>query len=197
MRDTLILYAPGAGGNHVKNLLCLSEAYINSSELDITVYDATDRAPGEVWCVGGRNLQPRFFERIHANPDSRSVLIAHFGELAQNLEQMQSLKQPQLVILTLTQEPVRRGLEHRQKRLGQTIHPYWLDEELIWCYSQRMVQTYFGVPPQDCMELDIAEIWRDDFCHSTSLERLESFLGVQVPRTAADTLHQKWLRANF
>lgn len=197
MLDTFILYAPGAGGNHLKNLLCLSEAYANSHELDQSVYDAQDRCPGEVWCVGGRNLQPMFFDRMHHDASSRSILIAHFGELAQHQHAITTAPQPQLVIITLPPDHSRRQLQHRQQRLGQNIHPYWLDEELPWCYTTRMYQTYFEIPEHDCIELDLGDFWQPDFCTSPALDRLEMFLRITVPRDQAHTLHHKWMCSNF
>ena len=195
--NTFIVYMPGAGGNHLKNLLCLSPDFANHTELDVSVYDDTSRPPGEVWCVGGRNLQDIFFKRIFDNPGERSVLIAHFGELAQNRDKFLLVPDRRCVVVTMNNPAYRSVLDQRQLRLGQAIHPYWLDEELLWCYRSDMMLRYFGVQAQDCLEIDLADFWHTDMIHNGTLDRICDFVGTAVPKSAALELHHKWIKANF
>jgi len=192
-----VVYPPGAGGNHLKNLLCLSGEFVNSHELDPAVYDAQDRPPGEVWCVGGRNLQPAFFDRISQSPKTGSVLTAHFGELAQHRSRIAMIPRKRLVIITIDCESARRRLEQRQTRLGQNIHPYWLDEELVWCYQTEIYMRYHGVAAEHCLEIPMLDFWRSDLIESDTLPRIESFLDISIPRQPAKTLHDKWCHSNF
>lgn len=194
MKLALVVYPPGAGGNHLKNLMCLSRAFANSSELDTAVYDAQDRAQGEVWCVGGRNLQPIFFERMHQHPDQRWVLIAHFGEMMQHRREILQIPDIQLVIITIQDLTARRKLERRQIRLGQALHPYWLDEELIWCYRTEMYINNFGISGDRCLEIGLQDLWHRDL---VAMAAVEKFLDIEIPKDQAAALHSKWLSANF
>ncbi len=194
MSLALVVYPPGAGGNHLKNLLCLDVTFHNSAELDPAVYDAQDRARGEVWCVGGRNLQPVFFDRLEQDPDARFVLIAHFGEMMQNRQRILEIDDIRLVIITITDPAARRRLEQRQTRLGQNIHPYWLDEELTWCYQSQIYQDCFGISRDRCLEVPLQDLWHPDL---PAVPAVEQFLAVTIPRDQARLLHQKWLRSNF
>lgn len=197
MPNVFVVYPPGAGGNHVKNLMCLSGSFINSHELDVAVYDATNRAPGEVWCVGGRNLQDIFFQRIRDNPGSSSVLTAHFGELVSHQQQFRLVPHIRLIILTINHGSGRRALEQRQQRLGQNIHPYWLDEELICCYQSIMYEKYFGIPAHHSIEIDVADFWKTDALSHLVLDPIEQFLSIEIPREPALLLHSKWVDHNF
>ena len=195
MPNAFVIYPPGAGGNHVKNIMCLSGHWINSADLDPTVYDAQDRCPGEVWCVGGRNLQEIFFQRIQANPGSSSVLAAHFGELVAYQREFHQVPDVRLIILTMQRETTRRALQTRQDRLGQTIHPYWLDEELVWCYRTYMFERYFGVSQQHCLEIEIQDLW-SQHAPQNVFDVIAQFLNIRIPVEPTALLHNKWLKSN-
>lgn len=195
----LIIYAPGSGGNHVKNLLCLSQYYANSSDLDTRVYDFADpeRPPGEVWCRGGRNLQQIYFDAMAQAPDQHWVLPAHFGEIMQFATQLASVHSKRVVLIGLEHEPDRRRLEQRQCRLGQNIHPYWLDEELTWLYRADVLSRLSNIPNQKFLSIDLGSIWHHGFVCSREFSELQSFLGVNIPNQQAQQLHHKWVHANF
>jgi hypothetical protein len=198
--NTFVVYPPGAGGNHLKNLLCLTRQYHNSDELDPTVYDLNDpenRPPGEVWCVGGRNLQDRWFDIWRQDPSAKLVLPAHFGELWQKRQKFCDVPNKRLVILGINSTESRRALESRHQRLGQTIHPYWLDEELPWLYQAHMYDTLFGISAEHCVEIDLLEFWHQDMNDNGTLAKIEQLLDVQIPRHASRLLHQKWVKHNF
>jgi len=195
--NVFVVYPPGAGGNHLKNLLCLSGAFINSNDLDPAIYDAEDRAPGEVWSVGGRNLQSVFFDRIWHNPGSRSILTAHFGELVAQQSQFDQVPDRKLIIITMAQAQSRQRLMVRQTRLGQNVHSYWLDEELVHCYRTAMYARFFGVSADCCFELELQELWSHDLWQNQVIDRLEQFLAIRVPDEPARGLHQKWMQKNF
>ena len=194
---TLVVYLPGAGGNHLKNLLCVSTQYANSSDLRPEVYESPDpqRPPGEVWCVGGRNLQEIFFERMLQQPDQNWVLAAHLGEMFQYQTQLQSIACKKIVVLTLEDSSARQQLFQRQCRLGQNIHPYWLDEELLWMYSSSVVSKLFD--QQDSyFELSIRDFWHFEFANSQQFANLKNFLNLEVDQATIDRYHRLWCIAN-
>jgi hypothetical protein len=194
MSLVVVVYPPGAGGNHLKNLLCLSGQFANSNELDPAVYDAKDRARGEVWCVGGRNLQPVFFDRMHQDPDGQWILTAHFGEMMQRRQDLARISDIRLIIMNIQNAAVRQRLQQRQTRLGQTLHPYWLDEELIWCYQRDIYARCFDIAAHRCLEIPLQDLWQPGL---GVLSQIERWLGIDVPRSSAQTLHDKWMHANF
>jgi hypothetical protein len=165
MSLTLVVYVPGIGGNHLKNLLCLSDSYANHTDLNPDVYENPDphRPPGEVWCVGGRNLQDIFFERMVKQPDFNWVLAAHFGEMIQYQSQLNSIDHKKIIVITMEDETNRRKLDQRQQRLGQCIHPYWLDEELVHVYSADTLSKLFNQTNDEYMSLPIEHFWHPEF----------------------------------
>lgn len=199
MALVLVVYPPGAGGNHLKNLLCLPGKFANSDDLDPAVYDFTDslRANGEVWMKGGRNLQDVFFDRMDHAVDQDWILPAHFGELRQYHSRLDGIAHKQIVLITIDTVKDRRMLDNRQMRLGQAIHPYWLDEELIWLYQPETYDRFFNIAPQACQSISLQALWSREFVDEESLARIEKFLDITVPRDQARLLHHKWHKTNF
>jgi hypothetical protein len=195
---TLVVYVPGAGGNHLKNLLCLSNSYANCNDLDPAVYERPDpeRPPGEVWCVGGRNLQEIFFERMVEHNDQNWILAAHVGEMFQYQQQLAAITNKKIVVISLEHEPSRRQLDHRQIRLGQCIHPYWLDEELIHIYQAHTLSRLFGTTGDKYFTLPIQDFWHKNFAKSLAFSQLESFLNIKTDSDLVDQYHRLWHAAN-
>ena len=193
----LIVYAPGAGGNHLKNLLCLSPVFANSRDLDLTIYDFQDplHANGEVWMRGGRNLQAVFFDAMDRDPVARWILPAHFGELQQFRTRLDSVDHKRVIIITLDHESDRRLLDGRQLRLGQAIHPYWLDEELVWIYQPDTMHKFFGI--DHCLTISLSQFWAKEFVTGVQMDQIEQYLAVTLDRSLAQDLHAKWIQANF
>jgi hypothetical protein len=189
---------PGAGGNHLKNLLCLSRNYANAADLDPAVYEHPDpeRPPGEVWCLGGRNLQDIFFERMSGHDDQNWVLAAHVGEMFQYQQQLAAITNKKIVVISIDHEPSRRQLDHRQIRLGQCIHPYWLDEELVYIYQARTLSQLFYTTGDQYFTLPIQDFWHMDFAKSPAFAQIEAFLNIKTDNSLADRYHQLWHAAN-
>jgi len=194
---TIVVYVPGAGGNHLKNLLCLSNSYSNAADLDPMVYEQPDpeRPPGEVWCVGGRNLQPVFFERM-TNSNQSWVLAAHAGEMFEYQQQLSKIKNKKIIVVSLDNADDRRQLDHRQVRLGQCIHPYWLDEELQPLYQADTLSRLFDFSVDDCYTLPLENFWSRDFIAGTEFQQIKQFLNIDLDDGTADRYHQLWCTAN-
>jgi hypothetical protein len=194
----LVVYLPGVGGNHLKNLLCLSSSYANSSDLQPEVYENPDprRPLGEVWCVGGRNLQDIFFERMDHQNNSTWILAAHLGEMFQYQAQLEQINNKKIIVVSLDDDASRRQLDCRQQRLGQTIHPYWLDEELVWLYHPDVLSKIFSKSNDQYFCLPIKTFWNKNFVASNTFDQLTQFLNIDFDRVTADHYHHLWHKAN-
>jgi hypothetical protein len=199
MNSVLVIYPPGAGGNHLKNMLCLGNTFANRHELNIDVYDIdenSNRCPGEVWCVGGRNVQPIFVDRIFDGSSKRYVMPAHFGELA-SWHHRFSGSDVGIILINIDQQQDRLCLMNRQVRLGQHIHPYWLDEELLFLYQPRMMQIYFGFNPEKIVSIPLSVFWSRDFVSDETLYLMTRQLDLDLPMPEMMVLHHKWYDLNF
>lgn len=196
MSVIIVSYPPAAGGNHFKNILCLSDKFANHTELDSTHYDLTTTTPGTVHCVQGRNVQPQLIERIVNNPDQCWLLPGHIGELAPYRKEL-LLQSRKFITITIDTPRERRMLETRQQRLGQQNHPYWLEEEQPFFYQRLMYETYFATDPADILTVPLSNFWHPTFQEGLVLTQLEQFLNISIERFPAEILHTKWRQANM
>ena len=110
-------------------------------------------------------------------------------------QQLSAVECKQIVIVTLNDEHTRRQLDQRQVRLGQCIHPYWLDEELTWIYQPETLKKLFGRTDDQYYQLSIRDFWSTDFVQQ-EFAKLTAWLKVDVDFATADQYHRLWCTAN-
>ena len=196
MSAVIVAYCPAAGGNHLKNILSLSSAFANSTEMDLTVYDRADQTSGAVHSVNGRNVQDIFIDRMLAQPDQCWLMSGHFGELAPAKSALSTVDK-KFIIVTIDGSVDRRLLERRQQRLGQQCHPYWLEEEQLYLYQPKMYQTYFDVPAQNIATVSLYDLWHPTLCDYAVINKLNDFLNININAESAQNLQKKWWQSNF
>ena len=193
MQATIIAYPPSGGGNHLKNLLCLSGAFANSHDLNIELYQTGNR---EVHSTSGRNMNEcRMRDAMASTGDF--ILHGHFGELAlaPYRETINGIQNKKFVIITIDSSHDRHLLQSRQSRLGQQSHHYYLHEEQYFLYQPQMYSTYFTGQESEIFSFPLTELWNPVINYTTTWDRLNSFLGINVDLAQAQRLHDQW-RAN-
>ena len=194
----LIAYPPSAGGNHLKNILCLDNSFANSIDLNIkkVYYENQGAKIGEVQSIPGRNVHEHFIDQVCQDIDSDYVLQCHFGEIANYRDRIFDLEK-KLILLTIDDFTDRIILEKRQNRLGQHIHPYWLEEELLFLYQPEMYVRYFGISKNNIMSLPVHHFWKSDLETHSIIDRVNQFLNKQIPKKQAQDLHDRWQEINY
>ena len=134
MSAIIISYPPGAGGNHLKNILCLDRNFANSGDLNLAVYDEPIQPPGTVHSRPGRNVHEYIVNDIVNSPDQRWILHGHYGELAPHREKINSITEKTFVLISINRPRDQELLTRRQQRLGYGHHPYWNQEEQPYLY---------------------------------------------------------------
>jgi hypothetical protein len=191
VQATIIAYPPSGGGNHLKNLLCLSDAFANSSDLNLEPYNTGNR---EVHSTSGRNMnQYRMADALSSSGDF--ILHGHFGELAPFRETINSIQYKRFVIVNIDTQQDRQVLQTRQKRLGQQSHDYYLHEEQYFLYQSQMYSTYFTGQECDIFSFPLTDLWHSAINYNGTWDRLNSFLGINIDLAQAQRLHDQW-RAN-
>lgn len=191
VQATIIAYPPSGGGNHLKNLLCLSDAFANSSDLNFEPYETGNR---EVHSTSGRNMnQYRMADALASSGDF--ILHGHFGELSPFRETINGIQHKRFVIVTIDTQQDRRLLQTRQNRLGQQSHDYYLHEEQYFLYQPQMYSTYFTGQECDIFSFPLTDLWHSAINYNGTWDRLNSFLGINIDLAPAQRLHDQW-RAN-
>lgn len=196
MSAVIVAYCPAAGGNHLRNILCLSNNFVNSPEFDSTIYDRADQTSGSVHGVDGRNIQREYLKRVINNPLGCFALAGHFGELAEHRETLLNIEK-KFIIISIDTVQDRQLLTRRQERLGQQNHPYWLEEEQPFLYNSTMYQSYFATVPSSILTISLYDLWHPTFNNGRVIECINDFLNINIDFTPAQILHEKWWRNNF
>jgi hypothetical protein len=192
----IVAYSPSAGGNHLRNILCLSNSFVNSAEFDSTIYDRADQTSGAVHGINGRNIQKEYLKRVMDNPMECFALAGHFGELAEHRESLLSIEK-KIIIISIDTVQDRQLLENRQIRLGQHCHPYWLEEEQPFLYRPTLYQSYFVTLPSDILTISLYDLWHPTFNNGRVIQCINDFLNINIEITPAQVLHEKWWKNNF
>lgn len=195
MSATIISYIPGAGGNHLKNLMCTYAGFANSNELNVDVYNGQTEPPGTAHSVPGRNLHDHVVNRVLDKPDLHWLMLGHFGELALWREKINSISDKKWILITINTQLDRNLLKTRHERLQQHTHPYWLNEEQMYLYQPPMYHSYFPGHTDNILTISLKEFWNpkvDKF-----IEKINSFLNINVPIIDAQKLHDLWWQQNF
>jgi hypothetical protein len=196
MSAVIVAYSPSAGGNHLRNILCLSNSFVNSTEFDSTIYDRADQTSGAVHGIDGRNIQKEYLKRVMDNPLNCFALCGHFGELAEHREPLLNIDK-KFIIVSIDTVQDRQLLARRQQRMGQQTHPYWLDEEQPFLYRPPMYQSYFATLPSKILTISLYDLWHPTFNNGRVIQCINDFLNINIEITPALRLHEKWWRNNF
>lgn len=188
MTVTVIVYPPSAGGNHLKNILCLDSSFANSSDLDMVKYTSGER---EVHSTPGRNMQEsRMTEAEQCDTDF--ILHGHFGELAPWRNRINDIKNKKFLVISIATPRDRYLLDQRQHRLGQWGHEYYLHEEQPFLYTPELYQTYFTGRPENIYTMALNDFWHPNLGHYKIVDRLNDFLNKSINQDQAQFLHRHW-----
>jgi hypothetical protein len=192
MTIVVIAYPPSAGGNHLKNMLCIDPGFANSNDLDRSKYTNGDR---EVHSTPGRNVQEC---KITAAQSSAAdyIIHGHFGELATQRDQINSIVDKKFVVITIDTPRDRYLLSIRQNRLGQMSHEYYLNEEQLYLYQPYFYQTYFTGLPENIYTIALNDFWHHDLNKYKIIQHLNTFLNKNVDQEQAQFLHTHWHKNN-
>lgn len=193
MSLAIVYYCPGAGGNHLKNLINLAPEMHDHINLDLSIYQ--NQSQGTAHSRTGRNVQVEDLQAIIREPDKRWCICGHFGELAPKRDLLMQIPDRRMIIIGIESTTDRWLLEQRQIRLGQNCHPYWLHEEQPYLYKRAMCKEYWRTP--NCLTIEFEHLCNPDLGHTTLVHLINQFLGISIPEQQACAVHLQWWKSNF
>lgn len=189
----VINYVPGAGGNHLKNLLCLSDKIANYKDLNLAVYDIVQEAAGTVHSSPDRNVSEERLTAILSDTQGLYVMCGHFGELARYRSLLLSMQKTVFLTITFDQAHEQQWLKDRNQRLDQHVHPYWFYEEQPFLYQKEMCVDYWHA--DSVLEIPLVSFWDPD---ATNFVRtINDFLALDLCLDRVQPFHTKWWHMNF
>ena len=191
MPAVLIMFPPGSGGNHLRNLI--STAYTDLvSELN-KFYDLDKRS---VHLNPGDNLDRKLLMQTLHKKSTTCLLHGHFGEFASVRDQIQQLEHKKFIVISPDTIKDRALLWQRQRMLGETqfdAESYFGGEQ-VFLYEPSMLQYYFNTSMDDFMHISITDWFVSDI--TPVIDRINWCLQINLDVDLCMQLHQQWLVKN-
>ena len=77
------------------------------------------------------------------------------------------------------------------------MHPYWLEEELVFLYQPMMYSRYFNISESDIISIPVHHFWEPDLAAHSIVDHVNQFLGKNIPKDRSQNLHDRWQEINL
>lgn len=177
----IICFPPGAGGNHLRNLIAVEN-------LTDRVYVQTHSK--SVHAASGSNFR---LEDLHKS----KIAHGHFGEIMSFQNEIRQIEPKRWILISTDSASDRKLLRERRDNLQieNLKSDQYLEGEQIFLYESFMYHYYFGTAFDDIMNISISELFTQDI--SPLLSRLSCWLGRQLDLPKCLIMHDLWYRKNF
>jgi hypothetical protein len=184
MTTVIIPFPPGAGGNHLKNIIV--------SDLNKLIYFGPT-----VHQQPGNNLQVSQVEAALASPQNMHILHGHFGEIMSYQNQIRDIQDKKFIIICNDNSTDHQLLQQRQQQLGYfTLKTgEYFQGEQVFLYEPFMYHHYFNVPMKNIMNIPISEWFVEDI--TPVIDKINYFLKINLNVEAVNKLHKTWYGRNF
>lgn len=184
MKHVCVVFPPGAGGNHLRNLIDNS---LSHEELHFLYQQSSLLAHSQT----GSNFDPDKFV-------SRGITHGHFGEImSHQILIRQHVNQIKLIILSPDTLKDRQLLNQRREKLNINHHQVgnYFDNEQVFLYESFMYHYYFGISTDDIMNISISEWFQPDI--ENLLGKICEFLKIKLDKKFCSEIHALWCKKNL
>jgi len=180
----IIPFPPGAGGNHLRNIITLDYN---------TAFTQYNKTPTIFHAQSGGNLKEKNCIDALSIPGSHT-LHGHFAEIMSYQTYIDQIIDKKFVILSPDTPKDRALLHARQKFIGQSalIADDYFGQEQVFLYEVFMYNRYFNTPMSQIMNISISEWITNDI--GPVITRLNQFLELDLDVNQVKQLHNIWLR---
>lgn len=181
MSPTIIVFPPGAGGNHLKNLI---DQKLNKQQLDDLYYNNKIVHSRE-----GYNFNT---EELLTN----NLTHGHFGEVMSHQTLLRSLDEKKFVILSPDTFQDRELLNQRRNKINMSYcKNEYFESEQVFLYESFMYHHYFDTSMDNIMNISITEWFQLDI--RPVIERTSRFLDIELDIDLCLHLHGIWCKKNL
>jgi hypothetical protein len=189
MALVFVVFPPGGGGNHLKNIVA---SCYDAIELSDVYKDHKKTVHAHV----GNNLQRQQVEDAVNHQNQIHVLHGHFGEVMSFQQEIRNIADKKFVVISPETPDDRKLLNNRRKGLGYAslVDDDYFDHEQVFLYECFMYHQYFQVPLDCIMNISISELFTEDI--TPAINRLEFLLQIPINKEKINNMHTTWIKAN-
>jgi hypothetical protein len=190
MSTVIVVFPPGAGGNHLRNIVV--SCYDGTDQFKKIYRNQTTIAHARVGC----NLHHYHLENAVAHQDQVHVVHGHFGEIMSFQNQIRGIPDKKFIILSPDTPADSAMLNLRRLAVGQTqlVDGDYFDGEQVFLYEPFMYHWYFQTPMDNIMNISISDWFTQDI--DPALDKLSYFLGCNIDKEKINSVHKGWIEAN-
>ena len=186
MPTVVIVFPPGGGGNHLKNIISLG--YSIPIDVDQAYKSGTVGAHTD----SSYNIRSDQVANAIANPTGINILHGHFGEIMSFQNELREISDKKFVLISPYTAEDRRLVDYRRSLLWFTkLDPYF-DNEQVFLYECFMYHYYFNTSFDNIMNITVSELFAKDI--SQVVERINQFLEINIDVGHISELHNKWIK---
>jgi len=187
LSQVLISFPPGAGGNHLKNLLVLDKIDIDKLYSSRTVHNQ----PGNNFKID---------QAYDSNGQFKNcIVLGHFGEVMSYREKIKTWPNRKFILISPETLADRELLYSRWNKLGPPYQAFELnsyyDGEQVFLYEASMFRDCFATDMSSIMNISISEWFTLDI--SPVLDRVSKFLNTELDIKKCLALHKIWCDNNL
>lgn len=182
----IIAFPPGAGGNHLKNIITS----------DVEKLDYTTRTVHQHQIGGNRrNLQSTQIRQATTDPHAGHVLHGHFGEIMSFRDEIRIIQNKKFIIVSPGSLTDQNMLNQRLQKIGnQYIRDGYFKGEQVFLYEAFIYHYCFQIPMENIMNIAISEWFIPDI--TQVVHRLNFFLKSNLDPIKINKLHSVWYKLN-
>jgi hypothetical protein len=182
---TIISYPPGAGGNHLRNIISLSSQYNNNNLRQLYERDSFN--------VHSSNLPSLTLENIKL----QRLLYGHFAEILTYYTEIDQLPNKKFIVIAPETKNDRTLLNNRLTKIKR---PEWrtseyLSSEQFFLYNSDMYLKWFNILPDDIMIIPVSCWFNNDI--TDIVLHINNFLNIDIDTNRAQELHAIWFNKNL
>jgi hypothetical protein len=184
MSYNIISFPPGAGGNHLKNLI---DNALLGKEID-SLYKKNKTVHSNI----GSNFNAKDLLE-------HKLTLGHFGEIMSNQKIIRSLSPVKFIILSPDTLEDRVLLSKRRRQLGHHEDYYstlgnYFDGEQVFLYESFIYHYYFNIPLENTINISISDFFNEDI--KPELKKISEFLEINFDYDQSNLLHKTWRSNN-
>ena len=188
MSQVIISFPPGAGGNHLKNLLSLDK---NNIDKIYSESRTVHSQPGSNFKIAQAYDE--------AGNIKECVLHGHFGEVMSHRDEIKTWPNPKFILISPDTYADRQLLHARWKKLGPAYQNFKLgnyyDGEQVFLYEPFIFRDCFATHMDNIMNISISEWFIEDI--SAVLDKISKFLQIDLNINECQRLHKLWCNKNL
>lgn len=190
MFTIIVVFPPGSGGNHLRNLIAGHLGLENHQQL-LDMYRSDMQ---QVHLLTPLNLTQEKIQQALESTDCPQVLHGHFAEIMTHYDKIKQIKNKKIVLISPDNYEDRCKINQRYEQIHkmkrECLPSDYYDQEQVFLYQANFFRMLF--PESESVVISTREWFQPNI--DKVLQELNLQLGISIDIEWADYLHYLWFK---